>query len=88
MSEKRRPYQVWHPGVFVLEEMQARGWSRAEFAEKSGLRITQIAAIVFGEAEVTSDIADSIGKAFGTSAVLWRNLQEAYDRWCASPRSR
>lgn len=75
MSRVRIP-----PGVFLLEEMAARGWTVSKLAEKMGqpsTRVTSIKRIICGE-PITPDMAQRLSNAFGTSARLWLNLERAF----------
>ena len=63
-------------GETLQDELEARGWSRAEFALMLGLSAQAVAEILGGDRPIASDLARRIGDALGTGAQLWLNLQE------------
>ena len=65
-------------GEILADELEARGWSHADFAEVLGQPVQFVAAIISGTEEITRQSADWIGAALGTSAQVWLNLQDAY----------
>jgi HTH-type transcriptional regulator/antitoxin HigA len=79
MPAKNPPVaQVFPPGDFIREELEARGWTQGELARIIGRPIQVVNAIINGKKEITPETAVALGAAFGTSAVLWLNLQVAY----------
>lgn len=75
MAEPLTPAEVFPPGDFLRDELDARSWSIAEFAQIVGLPARTIAAIIDGRESITSATAAPIARALGTSALLWLNLQ-------------
>lgn len=74
----RRPAEVFPPGDFVREELDARGWTQSDLAEILGRPQKTISQIVSGRKAVTPETAKGLADAFGTSAELWMNLESAY----------
>ena len=72
----RKPAQVFHPGEFIREELEARGWSQTDLAEIMGRPVPTINMIVNGNKRVTPETARELGEAFGTSAEMWMNLHK------------
>lgn len=84
---------VFHPGVFLAEEMEARGWTAADVAaamgggthkercvdELTGMAICgDILLPDEDNSTLGEEFAGKLGKAFGTSAELWLNLERAW----------
>ena len=70
------------PGEILNDELEARGWSTARFAETLGRSVESTSAILEDRTEITAEIADDIGRALGTGPELWLNLQVNYrDRY-------
>ncbi|MGI5506301.1 helix-turn-helix domain-containing protein [Lentzea sp. CA-135723] len=65
----------------LAEELEARGWTQAEFAEILGRPAQVISEIMSGRKEITRDSAAQIAAALGTSAQLWLNHQDIYHLW-------
>ncbi len=68
-------------GEFLAEELEARDWSRADFAAILGRPTQFVSEIITGKKEVTRESATQIGAALGTSPEYWLNLQNAYLLW-------
>ena len=77
----RRAAEVFMPGEFIKEELEARGWSQAELAEIMGRQPTVITDLILGKRAVNPEIATELGEAFGTSAQYWMNLESSYQLW-------
>lgn len=74
----RTPAEVFPPGEFIKDEIEARGWSQADLAEILGRTTAQINKLIQGTQAVTPETARQLSEAFGTSAQLWLNLESAY----------
>jgi HTH-type transcriptional regulator/antitoxin HigA len=68
-----------HPGTYLQEELDARDMSNKTLAGLTGMHESVISSIVRGRADINADRAVKIGKALGTSAEVWMNLQSAYN---------
>src|SRR5712692_4355562 len=77
MSE-RIPAEVFPPGEFIKEELEARGWTQADLAEILGRSARLVSEIVGGKRAISPETAKGLGDAFGTSAQFWMNLESAY----------
>ncbi|MCQ3811871.1 MAG: transcriptional regulator [Acidimicrobiia bacterium] len=66
------------PGEILSDELEARRWSTARFAETLGRTVEATSAILEDRTEISVEIADDIGQALGTGPELWLNLQEIY----------
>jgi HTH-type transcriptional regulator/antitoxin HigA len=67
------------PGVFIQEEIDARGWSQTDLAYILGVQTAAVNQIISGKRGISADMAKALGEAFGTSADLFANMQNAYD---------
>lgn len=79
----RRVAEVWHPGAFIQEEIDYRGWTTDDLSNRSHLEIDDVQAVLDGTAPVTTRIALRIGRALGTGPEVWLALQAAWDAWRA-----
>ena len=70
--------EVFSPGDFLAEELEARGWTQIELAEIIGRPTTLVSGIVRGKKQITPDTAIQLGNALGTCAELWMNLESQY----------
>ncbi len=78
MVEERTPAEVFPPGEFIREEIEARRWSQVEFAEILGRPPRLVSELIAGKRAVTPETAKGLAAAFGTSAQLWLNLESSY----------
>jgi addiction module HigA family antidote len=79
MSQGNRPIaEVFPPGVFIREELEARGWSQRDLAEVLGRPFQAVNAIINGHKQITPRTARELEAAFGSSAQFWLNLEMAY----------
>ena len=77
--------EVFPPGEFLREELDARGWSQTEFAEILGRPVRLINELLAGKKAITPDTAHQIGRALGTSPDLWMNLEAQFQLSKARP---
>ena len=71
--------EVPHPGEFIRDELDARGWAQRDLAFVIGLKEQAISPIISGRRGISADMARSLSKAFGISPEYFLNLQKAYD---------
>jgi HTH-type transcriptional regulator / antitoxin HigA len=70
---------VPHPGEFVREELEARGWSQRDLAYILGVPEQAINLITSGKRGLSPEMAKQLGTAFDVSADYFANLQKAYE---------
>jgi HTH-type transcriptional regulator/antitoxin HigA len=70
--------EAFHPGEFLRDELDERGWSQVEFAEIIGRPVQLVNEIVAGKRGITPETAKELGAALGTSAEFWMNLDAMY----------
>lgn len=75
---ERIPAEVFPPGEFLRDELEARGWTQGDLADIMGRPNTLISKIVGGKKSITPETAQGLGEAFGTGAQFWMNLESAY----------
>ena len=69
-----------HPGEVLREEfLLPLNMSAGALAKVCGLPRTRIERVVNEQTGITADTALRLGKALGTTAQLWLNLQNDYD---------
>jgi HTH-type transcriptional regulator / antitoxin HigA len=81
----RVPAEVFQPGEFLADEINARGWTQVEFAEIIRRPTKVVNEIIAGKKAITVDTALELAAALGTSAEYWLNLQTAYHLWHTTP---
>src|SRR6266404_4569160 len=86
--ERRISLEPVHPGEYLADELEARGWTQDDLAEVLGRSRNHINRLVQGKTAVTPESAHELAKAFGTSAELWMNLQVSYELAAAAKENR
>lgn len=95
MSHDVRPAaQVFHVGVFIVDEMDARGWAPGQLARHMGGTAKEqelnecalgmcLAGAFSGRPGVLlgEDLACGLERAFGVSAATWLALDAAWQAW-------
>lgn len=78
MSDTMRPAEVFPPGEYLRDELEARSWSVTDFAQIIGRPVQVVSEILNNRKEITAETATEIAAALGTSPEVWLNLQNAY----------
>lgn len=78
MNQKIVP-EAFPPGDYIREELEAREWTQLDLAAIVDRPANVVSDIITGRRPISPEIANLLGKAFGTSAQLWMNLQTAFD---------
>ena len=75
----RTPAEVFPPGDFIREEIEARGWTQGDLAQIMNRPIRLINELIAGKKQITPETARGLSTAFGDSDPLyWMNLDSAY----------
>jgi HTH-type transcriptional regulator/antitoxin HigA len=74
----RTPAEVFPPGEFIREELEARGWNQVELSEILGRPPRLVSELLAGKRAITPETAKGLGDAFGTGAQFWMNLESSY----------
>jgi addiction module HigA family antidote len=89
---QRIPAEVFPPGEFIRDELEARGWTETDLAEILDLPLKAVGEILTGKRAITPETAAGLGEAFGVDARFWMDLESAYrlskvrdDRACERP---
>lgn len=81
MTQRKSWAPTWavHPGELLLEELQERGLTQAEFARHSNLSPVLVNEIIKGKRGIGPDTALALEAALGASAEFWMNLMSQYE---------
>ena len=82
------PHWATHPGEHLAEQIEARGWSQAEFARLAGLTPKLVSTIISGRNPVTPETAIKLERVLGLKAEIWTRLQSNWDLFDARARER
>ena len=70
---------VPHPGEFIQEELDERGWSQRDLAYILGVPEQSVSVITSGKRGISPEMAKALGEAFDVSADYFANLQKAFE---------
>ena len=82
---KRIPAEVFHPGEFIQDEMDERGWTTSDVAARmpGDPEVNLLALDIYLSVRdrgvlLDRKMAEGLGVAFGVSAQLFINLDDAW----------
>lgn len=70
--------EVFPPGEFLRDELEARGWTQTDLAKILGRPRRLIREILDGKRAINAETAWGLGDAFGIDPQFWLNLESAY----------
>jgi antitoxin HigA-1 len=80
MEQHNAPLRMKHAGELLQQDfLDDLGISQSQLAAATHVPRSRISAICRGERPITMDTAIRLGKALGTTAQFWMNLQNEYD---------
>jgi len=74
----RIPAEVFPPGDFIKDELEAREWTQADLAAILRKPLPAVNELIVGKKSITPATAKGLGDAFGTGAEFWLNLETSY----------
>ncbi len=73
------PGDIFHPGEYIKDELDARGISQQDLVVKTKLSKSEISSLIHGRRNINVRIAILLEQTFGIDAEFWMNLQIKYD---------
>ena len=70
---------AFHPGEFLLEEVEERGLKKTDLAKSLGLLPGNLSELFKGKRHINARMAVRLEKILNISAEYWIGLQTAYD---------
>lgn len=80
-SEGRLPAECFPPGVYLAEELEARGINHDTFASLLGITHDDMNRLITGDLVLRISIAEKISHILGISIDVWLNLDRMWRRW-------
>lgn len=74
----RKPAEVFPPGDYIREELDARGWTQSDLAKIIGRTQPAVNEMITWKRGITPESALALAAAFGTSPEFWMNLETIY----------
>jgi HTH-type transcriptional regulator / antitoxin HigA len=82
----RTPAEVFPPGDFIRDELEARGWTQGDLAQIMGRPVQVVNELIAGKKQIMPETAMELAKAFGDDdALYWMNLDSVYRLANAKP---
>lgn len=88
IKAERIPAEMFHPSVFILDELKARGWTLDDLALRMGgdfsinrLALDLYIAVGPDEPDLLLGDGEDFARAFGTSPEFFRNLEAGWRKW-------
>jgi HTH-type transcriptional regulator/antitoxin HigA len=76
--EELRPFLNVSTGDVLKDDLEALGWTQEDFAQVLGMSVKAVNEILNGKVALTVETAQLIGRALGTSAQMWLNIDAKY----------
>jgi HTH-type transcriptional regulator / antitoxin HigA len=73
-----QPAEVFPPGEFLKDEIDARGWTQTDLSEIMGRPARVVNEIISAKKSITPETAKQLAEALGTSPEFWLNLESQY----------
>ena len=83
----RVPAEVFSPGEFIRDELEARDLTPADLAAILGRPAKTVDELLGGKSALTQETAERLAGAFGTDAQFWMNLESAYRLSMVAPQN-
>jgi HTH-type transcriptional regulator / antitoxin HigA len=83
-----QPDWATHPGEHLAEHIEAKGWSHADLAARTGLAPKLISDIINQVASLTPESALKLETALEPKAEIWLGIQSRWDLHHARKRLR
>lgn len=75
----RHAAEIFPPADFIRAECAERGWTVRDLAAAMHAPLFMASDLYSGSEPISPLAARRLARAFGTSADLWRNLQQAWE---------
>ncbi|NJK32154.1 MAG: helix-turn-helix domain-containing protein [Deltaproteobacteria bacterium] len=72
------PDWISPPGDTIEDLLEEKGWTKAEFAERTGFTSKHVNELVKGRAALTPDAADRLSRVLGSTAKFWLTREAQY----------
>lgn len=73
------PAFATHPGLILVDEIEANGFNQIDFAKLIDLKRSQLNEIIKGKRNINADLALLLEKALRIDADFWMEAQKNYD---------
>ena len=72
-------YEIPLPGMYIQDELEARGWSQRDLAFILGIDEPALNKVIKGKTGISIEMSKALAKAFNVDADFFANLQKAHD---------
>nr|DAS71160.1 MAG TPA: addiction module antidote protein [Caudoviricetes sp.] len=76
------PRRAVHPSEIIKDEIEARDMSKKEFADRIGMRPSNLSRLLRGDTDITIALAEKLEKALDIPASFWLRMQSTYNSDC------
>lgn len=73
-----QPAEAFPPGVFLAEEIAARGWTADDLAARLDYPYGPVKRLLRGTEPLTADKALDLERVLGTTAEFWLNIENTW----------
>ena len=83
LTSRFEPKWISPPGDTILDLLEERGWSQAEFAQRTGYTSKHVSLLINGKASIAVDAAFRLEKVLGGTANFWLLREAGYREFIA-----
>lgn len=77
---RRRAAEVFHPGSFLAEELEAREWTAEDLTQRTYIPVEIWRELLDEKRDIDQALAHALEAATGVSFGLWISLQLSWKR--------
>jgi len=88
IKNEKQAARVFHPGEILLDELNERQLTQAEFSEIIGRPARTVNEIIKGKRGITPETAGVIAAGLGTSPDMWLSMQAEYDLFTLNKKTK
>lgn len=88
LKNEKQAARVFHPGEILLDELNERQLTQAEFSEIIGRPARTVNEIIKGKRGITPETAGVIAAGLGTSPDMWLSMQAEYDLFTLNKKTK
>lgn len=80
--DNKIPRRAVHPSEIIKDEIEVRDMSKKEFADRIGMKPSNLSRLLRGDTDITIALAEKLEKALDIPASFWLRMQSTYNSDC------
>lgn len=80
--DNKAPHRAVHPSEIIKDELDARSMSKKEFADRIGMKPSNLSRLLRGDTDITIALAEKLEEVLDIPASFWLRMQSTYNSDC------